>query len=304
MSLLIDIRTPYQLSLVNAILSSDILKQHRDIFYVVPDHLYCKLSEQQRKSTFTYRKSPSKYSNIIYYVKMSLKIRKHIDDNEINLLTALNHGPLFLSLQMIMRAKVFLYEDGISTYLKLRHKLSIRKKYKFLLSKNYQAAYLNNNIRSHLNPKLLPRVQFYNHSRSLEKKELKLSVFVSSSSIEYGLDTEEAFRERLQEIRSITGDDQLLVSFHHNEHQWSEKIKYIEELYSQIIIVEHSSSLEDCLQKYDIDYFIAPYNTTALNIFREFDCNKFVLYDDKGPNMRERKKLFKELEIQQEVIQI
>ena len=292
MKLLIDIRTPYQNKIVDELISSHVLDDFSDIYYLIPKNIYYKFDETKKAKSFVYNGSPSKYELILYYFFLALKLRIYLKGTEVKILTALNHGPLFYALTSILGSRILLYEDGISTFLKLRNRMSLRRREKFLRAGNFETAYVNKNASFLIDEKLSKTVKYYQVDSSYSGKKSKINVFVSSSSVEYGLETISKYKDRLGKLRLELTDHPLLVSFHHNEKRWQEKKDIIFSLFNSINVVDRDTPLESVIRNYKLVHFIAPYNTTALNVIRQYECEKFVFFDDNGPNMLERKKLF------------
>ena len=67
MKLLIDIRTPYQNKIVDELISSHVLDDFSDIYYLIPKNIYYKFDETKKAKSFVYNGSPSKYELIFYY---------------------------------------------------------------------------------------------------------------------------------------------------------------------------------------------------------------------------------------------
>ena len=87
---------------------------------------------------------------------------------------------------------------------------------KFLRAGNFETAYVNKNASFLIDEKLSKTVKYYQVDSSYSGKKSKINVFVSSSSVEYGLETISNYKDRLRRLKLKLNNYHLLVSFHHN----------------------------------------------------------------------------------------
>lgn len=294
-TLIIDIRTPYQLLIVKRIIDSGMLDIYKNLFFIAPHKLKMFFSSDILGEKLFYDVSPSKYVLFPTYLKHVIALRKQISSSTIDLLTAVNHGPFFKALRLVQRGKVILFEDGISTYLKLKKRFSLTSKKKFLYSKNYDYAILEKNSQTLVQKQHQDKIKYFDTSKIERPIENVRNYFVSSSSVEYGFESLEKYKKRVEKLGKILDQKKLYISFHHNETHWREKLEIFKIHFKSIEIVDGSIALEVILRESQIGTLVAPYNTTAMNVVKYFGCKRMYLFQDAGPNMAARIKFFENI---------
>ena len=292
-TLIIDVRTPYQLLIIKKMIVSDALNAYTDLFFIAPSKLEKNFSSDILGEKLFYDVSPTEYVLFPTYLRHAIALRKQISSRKIDMLTAVNHGPFFLALRLVQRGKIILFEDGISTYLKLKKRFSLTAEKKFLYSKNYDYAILEENSQKFVPKPLQEKVKYFNTLKNEQPAGDKRNYFVSSSSVEYGLETIDDYKQRVGKLGELLCYSHLYISFHHNETRWREKLEIFKTHFKSLKIVEGSIALETVLQEAEIGTLVAPYNTTAMNVVRHFGCERILLFNDAGPNMAARIEFFK-----------
>ncbi|EAR60529.1 hypothetical protein [Neptuniibacter caesariensis] len=310
---LVDVRTPYQVSLLQQLLRDDSVAQLvADVHILAPEGLDLKDLSSHASTRYTYK--PSDYRAFLAIAKQVLLLKKKLKVKPLSLLTALNFGPQFETIEALLKPKqVFLYEDGISSYLTLpinyaRLKsafysllsLSIiaPRKYKFFKGGHLQDIIVCNKsslLASHaFSCSLLP-VKF---EEQVVENEFDGYYFLSSSSVEYGLQTMGQYEQIIADIAEKYSGSKLRVSFHHNEGKWPEKLELLRRFFDIDQVVPREIAVEPMIlgQKPKIK-LIAPFNTTAMNVLA-FEGREacVALYDDGGPNIKTRKAFFNDVE--------
>ena len=299
-TLIVDIRTPYQLKKVKEIILNNFLKDYPNVIFCVRTDIKNTDSLVLHGRVVLYDFSPAKYFVALKYLFFYITKLRPIVFGGFDLLTALNHGPLYRVFSLFKKGKTILYEDGISTFLKIKKSIFIYNKYKFLYSTNYDFAIMDDSVERLLPDDILSKVVTYPKGIAQIKADF-INFFVSSSCVEYGFDSMTDYKRRFSDLIPSLSSNPLYVSFHHNEVRSEEKLSFMRSLIPDIQIVGKDIPLEDMLESCFIGEIAAPYNSVALNILRYFDYTGMHLYNDNGPNMSTRIELFNNISFSSEV---
>ena len=117
-TLTVDIRTPYQFKKVEQILQNGFLKDYEKVVFVLPYSINKHSFLESYGMVIKYHFNPARYVLFLFYLYFLLTKKAPVGNCDI--LTAVNHGPFYKSLTIFSRGKTILYEDGISTFLKLK----------------------------------------------------------------------------------------------------------------------------------------------------------------------------------------
>ncbi len=310
--LIVDLRTPFHVLEYQRIQKNQDIRDRTEVLIIAPHGLSLKGLVGEY---LYYEFSPTSYKSILKIKKFCKLLHKKIRVfSSISLCTAINFGPLFdVLVNTINIQNISLFEDGISSYLKLYIKKPLLKKflYSFILIKkiklaskqffwddafDYEAIYSDKAYHCSV-LEIKSKVITY---RCLEG-DLHEAVnetrtfFLSSSSVEYGLLTIDEYRSNIRDLKARIGERKLIVSFHHNEKFIHKKMNIIKEFFNISAVLDPSTPVEQEIFKGDFKVeLICPYNSVALSACYKSLIERMVLYDDKGPNSELRKSLFKE----------
>jgi len=279
--------------MVRKILMSGMLDKYNNMIIVLPRKLENNFSSNSFRKSLFYDVDPTKYNFFFTYFNLAFSLYKQIPTNKTDILTAANHGPFFNAMRVFHRGKVILFEDGISTYLNIKKRLSVWRKEKFLHSKNYDYALLEKNSDVFIPQSCKNKIRYFDTVESQLFFNNKRNYFVSSPSVEYGLETIDSYANRVINLRELLGDESFYISFKHNETCWREKLKIFKSHFDSVKVVKGNVALETIMKEASIGILVASYNTSAMNVVRYFGCDRMILFDDSGPNMSERIDFFK-----------
>lgn len=303
-TLIIDVRTPYQATIIQRILHSGMIEGYTRLLIVCPGKIASQIDRECISDIISYEFNPAKHAKFLHYFRLALKALKSAGSRDVDLLTAVNHGPFFAAFRGVFAGKVILFEDGISTFLKLPKRFSLFPRYKFLFAENFEFAILDVGSDALLEANILDKVRLLGRTLIEQPIPEVRDYFASSSSVEYGLEPMKEYEARVKRLREMVASRHINISFHHNETLWQEKLAIFEKEFDNVDVIDRNQPLEAALKSTRIGTFIAPYNTSAMNIVRYFDCEKLVLFDDNGPNMQARIELFRRIKIDQPIVHI
>ena len=310
-TLLIDVRTPSHVISVGKVLELLDLGDYRDIVVISPNSLN---TANILGDKLTYEFSPSSYMSVVKIQRFCKYIKcKYIGNSEVELITALNFGPLYDLINSEFRVeKRHLYEDGISSFLNL----SIRYRYlksaflsvgaRKLVSVGKEKFFSSADAASTIiycdKPKLAvacgataPVNDLVCGWGQVHNNEVS-TYFLSSASIEYGLCSLDDYKKIIEDVARAYTDKSIVVSFHHNEKLIEEKLEIIKQNFIVSRVVEAGKAVEEDM-KDRLGYIdvIAPFNSVVLSLLGAGRAKKLSLYDDGGPNMQARKEFIKKL---------
>jgi hypothetical protein len=305
MNILIDIRTPYHSLIIDKIFCCSLLNKYDNIFIltscklrkriVIPSNFICKTQY------IFYNHNVTKYYNILPFLFVFYKLLRKLKLFNFDLLTPINFGPLYLIIKLLNIRKEILYEDGISTYLDLGINNFFQKRF---LNSSSLSIFITDkpNLVTNKDLKLFS-IKLFNIN--IKKMNDLFNFFLSSSSVEYGLDNLFNYEKRLQYIHTnFDSSEHYRISFHHNELLIQDKLKIINKYFRNFSIIEKSVPVDEFVYSCKINNFIAPYNTTALNILSQKCASTLFLYNDNGPNISNRIFFFKSLSYSCKIINL
>ena len=290
-TLIVDIRTPYQLKKFLEI--EDYFKEQKVI--LILNHKIKFTEDLERFNLLYYKFSESNYMSVLLILRFlfqNFRYKKHV-----SLLTACNFGPFFLCLKFFFRMqKCILFEDGLATFCNFSSSFIGFKKNRFLYLQNYDLAFISI-LKKPFLQNSLKKIKFYNsRSCDLGERQNKDIVFLSSSAVEYKLQTFTEYEQILYRVSSLNDINEIYVSFHHNEAQHLLKYDIMKKYFPKIKIINREVPFEEYMRKYQFKNMIAPYNTSALNALVEKSAVNIFLYDDGGPYIERRKDFFQSIE--------
>lgn len=307
-SLIIDVRTPAHIEIVSQLLSKSYFDSYRDFFIIAPKNL--DIPEWSGEIIF-YDFSPAKYSSLFKIVKFIFELEHRVSRTEtVDLLSPLNFGPLYDVLNSRIKISLLhMFEDGISSYLDLdiNHRLlkqtlisvvtcriaKIANKKFFLGSDDKNTIIYSNKPKIFLDLAITRNIKFVPDELGNSNRELRNIYFLSSASLEYGMQDLDVYKDMIEKIARVYADRPVVVSFHHNESLWLKKLDIIRSFFSVERIVRGNDTVEsDVRRGGGLVQLIAPYNSAALNLLYANRLSKLCLYNDNGPNIETRKKLF------------
>ena len=290
-TLIVDIRTPYQIKKFLEI--EDYFKEHKVI--LILNHKIKFTKDLERFNFLYYKFSESNYMSVLVILRFLFQNFRY--KKQVSLLTACNFGPFFLCLKFFFRLqKCILFEDGLATFCNFSSNFFGLKKKRFLYLQNYDLAFISILKKSFL-PKNIKKIKFYgSRSCSVVERQNKDIVFLSSSAVEYRLQTLTEYQQILHKVSRLHDIDEIYVSFHHNEIQHMLKFEILKQYFPKIKIINKDIPFEEYMSKYQFKNLIAPYNTSALNALAEKSALNIFLYDDGGPYIERRKEFFQSIE--------
>lgn len=307
-SLIIDVRTPAHIEMVSQLLSKNYFDSYRDFFIIAPENL--DIPDWLGEIIF-YDFSPAKYSSLFKIIKFIYFLESRVPRKEIvDLLSPLNFGPLHDVLNSRIKISFFhMFEDGISSYLDLdiNYRLlkqtlisvvtcrsaKIASKKFFLGSDDKNTIIYSNKPKIFLDLALVRNIKFVPDQWDNGYGKLNIIYFLSSASLEYGMQNLGAYKNMVEKISRFYTNRSVVVSFHHNESLWQQKLDIIRSYFSVERIIRGNDTVEsDVRRSGGLVELIAPYNSAALNLLYANRLSKLYLYSDNGPNIETRKKLF------------
>ena len=313
--LLIDLRTPFHVREFKRVIDNFNIVNSYHHLIIAPKNLSL---DYLTGKIIRYSEKPTSYLSLIKLLKVVNKIYEYTYPyKEIFLCTSINFGPLHdLLINKIKITRGYLFEDGISSYLNLNVNNYILKrimysiflfkkvniaKYKFFAVdlEFYDTIFTDKIVHAEhvAKQKNIFEIKDKILNKGKKNNNLKTKIFfLSSSSIEYGMQKFSDYDDILNKLsRKIISKD-LIVSFHHNEKYISDKIDIIKKYFRIKEILPPSMPIEFKIfnDKYFVE-LIAPYNSTALSASYQPLLKKLILYNDNGPNIRQRIELFKNI---------
>lgn len=312
-ALLIDVRTPSHVKTISEILLTGDLDSYDRLVVIAPEKLSVPAWPAK---LIKYRFVPSSYASLFHILGLTKSIRKNIErDASVDYLSPINFGPLC----EVLKAKFqfneqLLFEDGISSYLNLDVGL---RWLKFVVITTLTGRLAKISRRQFFagtdelstviytdKPLLVRAMDLKAEVRNLpscwsecHKKETSVYL-LSSSSVEYGMYSLDRYKKLMQRISESYTGQSITVSFHHNESMADEKLVILKSLFHVKRVVERGCAVEtDMNDSGNLIEVIAPFNSVALNLVDSGKAVKMSLYDDNGPNMEPRKKLFQKLNL-------
>lgn len=310
--LLIDVRTPSHVKTITQVFFKGDLDVYKSIVVIAPDTLAV---PKWRVELIKYSFLPSSYASLLKILSLAKRLEKYSEKPvRFVYFGAVNFGPLYdvLNARLDFQEQL-LVEDGISSYLNLKVSSRWIKAILITVIAGRRASIASAKFFSGSNdlktvvytdkPQLLDLMGIKTEVRALQsgwgKSVGKTSAIylLSSSSVEYGLCSIERYKELMRRISRCYVGQQVVVSFHHNEAQADTKLDILKSFFEVERVVERSSAVEaDMNETGKMIEVIAPFNSVALNLVDSGRAGKMSLYDDNGPNIRLRKKLFRELD--------
>ena len=313
--LLIDLRTPFHVNEFKRLKLNFKFLNSFDHLIIAPNELL--INDIQGK-LFRYSVAPSSYASILslwYFIKTVS--RYSLSYKSIYLCTAVNFGPLHdLLINKIKITNGFLFEDGISSYLDMKidnywikkifytlfflKKTNVPKKKFFSIDlpfyniiftdKIVHAETISGQKKIYLLKPLIKKITNKN-------SKLKTNIyFLSSSSLEYGLQKLNEYDNILCNLKKYILCKSLIVSFHHNEKNIEKKVEIIKKYFEIEKILPPNVPVEEIIfnGKSNVQ-LIAPFNSTALSACYHPSLQNLILYNDNGPNITKRIELFKKV---------
>ena len=311
--LLIDVRTPSHVKTISRILLTGDLDAYEKLVVIAPEKLSIPVWPAK---LIKYSFMPSSYASLLNILRLTESIAKSMErDCDVDYLSPINFGPLCEVLKANFQFRTqLLYEDGISSYLNL--KVGLRW-LKFILITAVTCRLAKISRRKFFSgsdglstviytdkPELVRTMSLDAEVRDLpscwsksHKKDIAVYL-LSSSSVEYGMCSLERYKELMQRIGESYAGQSITVSFHHNEYMADKKLAILKYFFQVERVVDRGRAVEtDMDESGNIIDVIAPFNSVALNLVDSGKAVKMSLYDDNGPNMDLRKKLFRKVNL-------
>ena len=315
--LLIDVRTPSHVNTVTQIFLNGDLDSYESLVVIAPETLSV---PEWPAELIKYSFVPSRYPSLFKILSLTKCIEKHAKHaTSFDYLSAVNFGPLYDVLRARLQFNAqLLFEDGVSSYLNL--KVGLRW-LKFILitaiagrrakissgkffsgSDEFATAIYTDKPLLVRSMELRAEVRLLLSGWSATDQKEKAIYLLSSSSVEYGLCSLERYKELMQRVSESYEGQPIIVSFHHNESQANTKLDILKSLFQVERVVERGRAVEaDMDESGKMIEVIAPFNSVAFNLVDSGRAIKMSLYDDKGPNMKLRKKFFQKLNLVSEI---
>ena len=311
--LLIDVRTPSHVKTISRIFLTGDLDAYEKLVVIAPEKLTMPVWPAK---LIKYSFVPSSYAALFNILRLTESIEKNIErDCDIDYLSPMNFGPLCEVLKAKFQFRTqLLCEDGISSYLNL--KVGLRwLKFILITAITWRLAKISrrkffsgsdelSTVIYTDKPELVRTMSLGAEVRDLpscwsksHKKDIAVYL-LSSSSVEYGMCSLERYKELMQRIGESYAGQSITVSFHHNEYMADRKLAILKYFFQVERVVDRGHAVEtDMDESGNIIDVIAPFNSVALNLVDSGKAVKMSLYDDNGPNMDLRKKLFRKVNL-------
>ena len=311
--LLMDVRTPSHVKTISRILLTGDLDAYEKVVVIAPENLSIPAWPAK---LIKYKFMPSSYVSLFNILRFTESIAKNIErDSNVDYLSPINFGPLCEILKAKFHLKnQLLFEDGISSYLNI--KVSLRW-LKFIVITTITGRFAKISRRKFFSggdefstviytdkPLLVRALDLSVEVRNLpsswsESHKNDISVYLlSSSSVEYGMCSLDRYKKLMKRIGESYAGRSITVSFHHNESMAEEKLVILKSFFHIDRVVERGCAVEtDMDENGNMIDVIAPFNSVALNLVDSGKAVRMSLYDDNGPNMSLRKKLFRKINL-------
>ena len=313
--LLIDLITPFHVKEFKRIIFNFKFLNSFDYLVIAPNELFLDNIEGE---VFRYSVSPTSYKSIPSLWSLVKSISKYsVSHNNICLCTPVNFGPFHdLLINKIKISNGFLFEDGISSYLDMSVKnywikkifyslffvknTIIPKKKFFSVDLNFYDTVFTDKVfhaEAVSGHKKIKKLKSYSNNDTNNNLKLETrTYFLSSSSVEYGLQKLSDYNNILYNLTKNIISKRLIVSFHHNEKQIKNKIEIIRKYFDiEEVLPPNIPAEEKIFNGKSNIQLIAPYNSTALSACYQSSLESLILYNDNGPNIERRVKLFKKI---------